>query len=312
MPLKGTTSKRPTLRDFGLDSTGTELYRLSTSSRRILFHPSLGWNALSPEMGDWGIEPDSRRVRSCYAHPSETRGSAQVPCRPLSAYGIGSHSAQLSVRVCQWPLNRRNVFATSGILRRPRMGPVKRTLALVLGLAAVLLFAPVARADSHDGKSPYRDVAGLLGHASGMQPADGEQGQGDGDHHDGEANDESHHADGQDASDGHGDSHEHDGNDSSDDHDGDSSGSDGEHDGDSDDGSSDSGSDDNGTAGGDNPGSGNGNGNQPGTNPGTPTGPTTQSVPANSGLWLWVLLVVIAGAAVTTAYVLRRRRMRAR
>ena len=54
----------------------------------------------------------------------------------------------------------------------PEDGTLKRTLALVLGLAAVLLFAPVARADFHGGKSPYRDAA-PLGHASGMQPADG-------------------------------------------------------------------------------------------------------------------------------------------
>src|SRR5438552_18121485 len=68
------------------------------------------------------------------------------------------------------------------------MGHVKRTLALILGLAAVLLFAPVARADFHGGKSPYRDAA-PLGHASGMQPADGEH-DGDGGDHDGDANDQ--------------------------------------------------------------------------------------------------------------------------
>src|SRR5437016_10965273 len=70
----------------------------------------------------------------------------------------------------------------------PEDGTLKRTLALVLGLAAVLLFAPVARADFHGGKSPYRDAA-PLGHASGMQPADGEH-DGDGDDHDGDANDQ--------------------------------------------------------------------------------------------------------------------------
>src|SRR5439155_1560837 len=43
----------------------------------------------------------------------------------------------------------------------PEDGTLKRTLALVLGLAAVLLFAPVARADFHGGKSPYRDAASL-------------------------------------------------------------------------------------------------------------------------------------------------------
>ena len=159
---------------------------------------------------------------------------------------------------------------------------MKRTLALVLGLAAVLLFAPVARADFHGGKSPYRDVASL-GHASGMQPADGEH-DGDGDDHDGDANDP-------------GDSHDDSGD----------SGSQGEHDSETDDHDS----DDQGT-GDENPGSGSDNGNQPGTNPGTPSGPSTQSVGSNSGVWLWVLLVVIAGAAVSTAYLLRRRKMRAR
>ncbi len=164
----------------------------------------------------------------------------------------------------------------------PEDGTLKRTLALVLGLAAVLLFAPVARADFHGGKSPYRDAA-PLGHASGMQPADGEH-DGDGDDHDGDANDQ-------------GDSHDHSGD----------SGSHGEHDNDTDDHDS----DDQGT-GDETPGSGSDNGNQPGTNPGTPSGPSTQSVGSNPGVWLWVLLVVIAGAAVSTAYVLRRRKMRAR
>ena len=161
---------------------------------------------------------------------------------------------------------------------------MKRTLALILGLAAVLLFAPVARADFHGGKSPYRDAAALLGPHSDIKPADGEHDQGDGDDHDGDASDQ-------------GDSHDHSGD----------SGSHGEHDNESDD----SDSDDQGT-GDNNPGSGSDNGNQPGTNPGTPAGPSTQSVPSNSGVWLWVLLVVIAGAAVTTAYVLRRRKLRAR
>src|SRR2546430_384864 len=94
------------------------------------------------------------------------------------------------------------------------MGHVKRTLALILGLAAVLLFAPVARADFHGGKSPYRDAA-PLGHASGIAPADGEH-DGDGDDHDGDANDQ-------------GDSHDHSGD----------SGSHGEHDNETDDHDSD-------------------------------------------------------------------------
>src|SRR5207249_1103150 len=40
-------------------------------------------------------------------------------------------------------------------------------------------------------------------------------------------------------------------------------------------------------------------------------GPSTQSVPSGMSPWVWLLLIVIAGAATSTAYVLRRR-MKAR
>src|ERR1700704_2841911 len=53
------------------------------------------------------------------------------------------------------------------------MGPMKATLALVLGVAAVWLFAPAARADLHAAKSPYRDHVVLFGLDFGLKPADG-------------------------------------------------------------------------------------------------------------------------------------------
>src|SRR5207249_1103149 len=76
-------------------------------------------------------------------------------------YGTGSHPAQLSSYAHACGLMPRNLFLKCGILRALRMGHVKRTLALVFGLAAVLLFAPIARADFPGGKSPYRDLAPL-------------------------------------------------------------------------------------------------------------------------------------------------------
>src|SRR5437016_13161749 len=69
----------------------------------------------------------------------------------------------------------------------PEDGTLKRTLALVLGLAAVLLFAPVARAVFHGGKSRYRDAA-PLDQPSGMQPDDDAH-DGNVDEHDGDAYD---------------------------------------------------------------------------------------------------------------------------
>src|SRR2546430_17372001 len=99
-------------------------------------------------------------------------------------YGTGSHTAQLSSYAHACGLMPRNLFLKCGILRASRMGHVKRTLALVFGLAAVLLFAPIARADFPGGKSPYRDLA-PLSHAPGVAPADGGDEQGD-------ANDGSH------------------------------------------------------------------------------------------------------------------------
>src|SRR5256884_3669717 len=93
-------------------------------------------------------------------------------------YGTGSHPAQLSSYAHACGLMPRNLFLKCGILRASRMGHVKRTLALVFGLAAVLLFAPIARADFPGGKSPYRDLA-PLSHAPGVAPADGGGEQGD-------------------------------------------------------------------------------------------------------------------------------------
>src|SRR5947207_13477888 len=87
-------------------------------------------------------------------------------------YGTGSHPAQLSSYAHACGLMPRNLFLKCGILRASRMGHVKRTLALVFGLAAGLLFAPIARADFAGGKSPYRDLAPST-HAPGVTPADG-------------------------------------------------------------------------------------------------------------------------------------------
>jgi len=220
-------------------------------------------------------------------------------------YGTGSHPAQLSSYAHACGLMPRNLFLKCGILRALRMGHVKRTLALVFGLAAVLLFAPIARADFPGGKSPYRDLA-PLSHAPGVTPADGGDEHGDDGAHDG-----SHAGDGSASSDKHNDTDDDEACDAQD-HD-DDQGDD--HDGqdapaqapaqaqghDADDG-------DEGCPG----DTGNQPGSNPGTNPGTgDQGPSTQSVPSGMSPWLWLLLIVIAGAATSTAYVLRRR-MKAR
>src|SRR5438046_9879619 len=99
-------------------------------------------------------------------------------------YGTGSHPAQLSSYAHACGLMPRNLFLKCGILRALRMGHVKRTLALVFGLAAVLLFAPIARADFPGGKTPYRDLA-PLSHAPGVTRADGGEEHGDDGDHDG-------------------------------------------------------------------------------------------------------------------------------
>ena len=96
---------------------------------------------------------------------------------------------------------------------------MKATLALVLGLAAVLLFAPAARADVHAAKSPYGShVVAALGHAFGLTPANGDGGD---DH---EGSDDNHEHEGSEGS-NHGDGHDHGGDDSAsddgNDHDGD-------------------------------------------------------------------------------------------
>ena len=215
-------------------------------------------------------------------------------------YGTGSHPAQLSSYAHACGLMPRNLFLKCGILRASRMGHVKRTLALVFGLAAVLLFAPIARADFPGGKSPYRDLA-PLSHAPGVAPADGGDEQGD-------ANDGSHANHGSGSSDKHNgtdddetcDAQDHD-DDQGEDHDGQDAPAQAPaqaHGHDADDGC---------------PGD-TGNGSNPGTNPGTnpgDQGPSTQSVSSGASAWLWLLLIVIAGAAASTAYVLRRR-MKAR
>src|SRR5216684_1207154 len=225
------------------------------------------------------------------------------PRNPTSlTYEKGIHTADLEFSVKECTIKRRNVFPGWDILRTPRMGPMKATLALVLGLAAVLLFAPAARADLHAAKSPYRDHVAALGHDfGGLKNADD-----GGDDHEG--SDDNHEHEGSEGSGQHGDGHDHGGDDSASDGDHEDDGSDLD-DHDSDDG----GSDDGGTApgGGSTGGTNPGPGTPPGETPTTPTGPSTQATPGGIGLWLWILLlIVIAGAGVSTAYVLRRRRMR--
>src|SRR5437763_5203045 len=90
----------------------------------------------------------------------------------LSRYATCSHPAQLSSYAHACGLMPRNLFLKCGILRALRMGHVKRTLALVFGRAAVLLFAPIARADFPGGKSPYQALA-RRGNAPGVTPAAG-------------------------------------------------------------------------------------------------------------------------------------------
>ncbi len=199
-------------------------------------------------------------------------------------YGTGSHPAQLSSYAHACGLMPRNLFLKCGILRASRMGHVKRTLALVFGLAAVLLFAPIARADFPGGKSPYRDLA-PLSHAPGVHA---NHGSGSSDKHNGTDDDET--CDAQDHDDDQGE--DHDGQDAP------AQAPAQAHGQDADDGC---------------PGD-TGNGSNPGTNPGTnpgDQGPSTQSVSSGASAWLWLLLIVIAGAAASTAYVLRRR-MKAR
>jgi hypothetical protein len=148
-------------------------------------------------------------------------------------------------------------------------GILKGALAFAFGLAAVLLIAPIARADFRGGMNPYRHPIGLLATHDDVKPAADENDDHEG--HDEEGNDTPHDEDGQ--------------GDADDDH-----GSDNE-------------------TGDDNSGSGPTDGKPP-VQP--PEGPSTASLPGTSPWALLVLLLAIAGAAAGTAFVLRRRRMRAR
>jgi hypothetical protein len=154
-------------------------------------------------------------------------------------------------------------------------------LALVLALAALLLFAPVARADIEGGAHPYRDAVNPTPDGSDIVPLDDDD-EGDDDEGDDEGGDDD---DEDDEDDDEG--SESDDDDEDDDEDDESSDDD-----------DDSGDDDNGSDEGsdiDNPGD-------------TEQGPTTSAVPGAAGTWLGLLLVAIAAIGLGTAYVLRQRR----
>lgn len=147
-------------------------------------------------------------------------------------------------------------------------------MALILALAALLVFAPVARADIERGAHPYRDVVNPSSADSEVAPSD-DDGDDDGDDEDVEDEERS----GDDGDD-----------DDEDDEDDEDEGSD------DDDGSSDDeGSDDN-----------------PSTDDQQQTGPTTSAVPGGVGSWVWLLLVALAAIAAGTGYVLWQRRNRNR
>jgi hypothetical protein len=178
---------------------------------------------------------------------------------------------------------------------------MRRTLALVLALAAVLLFAPIARADIDGGIDPYRDFVGpqpdrlTFGTADDDMDEDDEieaEQAGNGEEtvemcHVPPGDSDAAHTIviGAPAVEYHMDHHD------------DAYGS---CEGQADDGGS---PDDGGN---DNPGT------DDGTNPEQPQGPGASAVAAFPTYWLWLLLLAIVGGAVATALVLRRRRMRTR
>src|SRR5713226_2021020 len=144
--------------------------------------------------------PESQKTRRW---SGDFRTSQRLhPRNPTSlTYEKGIHTADLESSVKECTIKRRNVFPAWDILRTPRMGPMKATLALVLGLAAVLLFAPAARADVHAAKSPYRDHVAALGHDfGGLKNADdgGDDHEGSDDNHEHEGSEGSDHGDGHD------------------------------------------------------------------------------------------------------------------
>ena len=166
-------------------------------------------------------------------------------------------------------------------------GTTKGTLALLVALAAVVLFAPIARADVYDATHPYRNAVNPTPDGTAIGTAD----------HDGDHNgNDSHDCD----------AHDEDDNGT---HDGEAedaapmdvealaahASDDGGHDGDGcDDGdSSDTGS-------------------PPGDTTSPPQNPSTSGLLGGSGYWLWVLLVAIVAIAAGTGVVLRRRMTRNR
>jgi hypothetical protein len=144
--------------------------------------------------------------------------------------------------------------------RHAEDGTLKRTAALILALAAALLFAPVARADADDATHPYRIAVDPAPDGTSVGTADD----------DGEDDDE--------GSDDDGGSSEDDDQDDGDDED---------------EGSDDDGEDDD-------------DGSNPPVDQSPPEGPTASAL-GPSGMWLGLLIVVLAGIAAGAAVVLRRR-----
>lgn len=157
-------------------------------------------------------------------------------------------------------------------------GNLKTLVALILALAAALLFAPVARADVDGAAHPYRGLVGPHADASDIVPLDD-----DGDDDDDEGgDDEDEDEDDDEASEP---------DDDEDDEDDDSS--DDDTSGDDDNGSDEESGDNN-----------QGDADQ--------TGAQTSATPGAAGTWLWLLLVAFAAIAAGTAFVIRRRRPRNR
>lgn len=149
-------------------------------------------------------------------------------------------------------------------------GNLKRVLALILALAALLVFAPVARADIEGGAHPYWDIVSPAADGVVVTPADD-----DGDDDDEDDDDE--------------DERSGDDDEDEDDEDEDDEGSEDDDSSDDDEGSTN---------------------NPPGDNNQQPTGPSTSAIAGGVGSWLWLLLIAIAAIAAGTAYVLRVRRNR--
>jgi hypothetical protein len=205
--------------------------------------------------------------------PPRVRQSPSIP----SNWARGPHLCLSSLRCDE-------TYLLSSLSWAAEDGTLKGTLALILALAALVLFAPIARADTYGATHPYRDAVNPTPDGTAIGTADD-----DGDH-----DDECGAPD--------------DGDDGGDQHQGDTDvvvmGDQGSPD-DGDDDQCDGGSNGTGTPppGGSEP---------PGSTPPPDQGPTTSATPGGSGYWLWVFFVALAAIAAGTAVALRRRHMRNR